>query len=115
MVLLSPIFCATVPPRTYPLLEVIGPFVAWSPPTQHDGEIVRYIVKITSSTGAYVILQKSKMDVYHMLEREDVPIDLGRSTLIGIQVMYANTPSESTLCHCILKAHNFLGNKCLEN
>ena len=103
LALVSPVFCAVEPPRTYPLLEVIGPFIAWSPPEQHDGEILRYIVKITSATGDYVILQKDKMDAYHMLEREDVPSDLGRSTLIGIQVMHARISSEYTLCHHILK------------
>ena len=77
------------------LVEVIGPFIAWSPPARHDGEILHYEVKVTSATGAYVTVVKNKMDVYHMLEREDVPSNLGRSTSVAIQVMYAYTWASS--------------------
>ena len=113
LVHLSPLLCAmedtpASPPSPF---EVFGPFIAWGPPERHDGEILRYEVKITSVTGAYMILEKNKMDAYHILEKQDVPSDLGRSPMIGIKVMYAHTSSQSTLCHHILKAHNFLGNK----
>ena len=85
-------------------VEVIGPFIAWGPPARHDGEILHYEVKVTSATGAYAKVEKNKMDVYHMLEREDVPKNLGRTTSVAIQVMHAY---KSTVYHQIFKAHNF--------
>ena len=80
-------------------VEVIGPFIAWSPPNNYDGEISHYEVRVTSATGSFVTVMKNKMDTYHLLEREDVPTDLGGTTSIAIQVMYMcmSTSSESNL------------------
>ena len=75
----------TSPPSPF---EVIGPFIAWGPPVMQDGEISGYEVKVTSATGSFVTVEKNKLDVYHLLEREDIPSDLGATTLITVQVIH---------------------------
>ena len=77
-------------------IEVIGPFMAWSPPETFNGDMVRYDVKLTSDTGSYTIVEKDKMETYYLLEREDVPDDLGTSSPLAIQVILTHIPSDES-------------------
>ena len=81
-------------------VEVIGPFIAWGFPNSVVGEVVGYDVKLTSATGSVVIVEKNKTDVYHLLEREDVAVNLGLTTSITIQVIYPRTLSRSSFNPC---------------
>ena len=79
-------FCiayATLSPSS---VKIKGPFVSWTGPNAHNGEIVRYELRVGVGTGDSTIVEKNKTDVYHLLAKEDAPANLGGATSVAIQV-----------------------------